>query len=89
MVEETLRAVLTALRERCPGLRLTAIRQLAFEVTPQDPVRPEYQQGHTLGDARRHWFRFHAASHIIVLAWVNDEDTRRTIGMICWHKPAL
>jgi toxin YhaV len=69
--------------------RLTAIRQLAFEVTPQDPVRPEYQQGHTLGDAHRHWFRFHAASHIIVLAWVNDEDTRRTIGMICWHKPAL
>ena len=69
--------------------RLTAIRQLAFEVIPQDPARPEYRQGHTLGDAHRHWFRakffqqyrlffrFHAASRIIVLAWVNDEDTRR------------
>ena len=69
--------------------RLTAIRQLAFEVIPQDPARSEYRQGHTLGDAHRHWFRakffqqyrlffrFHAASRIIVLAWVNDEDTRR------------
>lgn len=69
--------------------RLTAIRQLALEVIPQDPTRPEYRQGNTLGDAHRHWFRtkffqqyrlffrFHAASRIIVLAWVNDEDTRR------------
>lgn len=69
--------------------RLAAIRQLAFEVIPQDPTRPEYRQGNTLGDAHRHWFRakffqqyrlffrFHAASRIIVLAWVNDEDTRR------------
>lgn len=69
--------------------RLAAIRQLAFEVIPQDPTRPEYRQGNTLGDDHRHWFRakffqqyrlffrFHAASRIIVLAWVNDEDTRR------------
>ncbi len=69
--------------------RLVAIGQLAFEVIPQDPARPEYRQGNTLGDAHRHWFRakffqqyrlffrFHAASRIIVLAWVNDEDTRR------------
>lgn len=68
--------------------RLAAIRQLAFEVIPQDPTRPEYRQGNTLGDAHRHWFRakffqqyrlffrFHAASRIIVLTWVNDEDTR-------------
>ena len=69
--------------------RLAAIRQLALVVIPQDPTRPEYRQGNTLGDAHRHWFRakffqqyrlffrFHAASRIIVLAWVNDEDTRR------------
>ena len=69
--------------------RLAAIRQLAFEVIPQDPTRPEYRQGNTLSDAHRHWFRakffqqyrlffrFHAASRIIVFAWVNDEDTRR------------
>ena len=69
--------------------RLAAIRQLALEVIPQDPTRPEYRQGNTLGDAHRHWFRakffqqyrlffrFHVSSRIIVLAWVNDEDTRR------------
>lgn len=69
--------------------RLAAIRQLALEVIPQDPTRPEYRQGNTLGDTHRHWFRakffqqyrlffrFHVASRIIVLAWVNDEDTRR------------
>ena len=46
-------------------------------------------QGATLGDAYRHWFRarffqqyrlffrYHAASRIIVYAWVNDEGTRR------------
>lgn len=68
---------------------MAAIRQLAFEVIPQDPTRPGYRLGNTLGDAHRHWFRvkffqqyrlffrFHAASSIIVLAWVNDEDTRR------------
>lgn len=69
--------------------RLAAIRQLALEVIPQDPTRPEYRQGNTLGDAHRHWFRakffqqyrlffrFHVASRIIVLAWVNNEETRR------------
>ncbi|MGV0961407.1 MAG: type II toxin-antitoxin system YhaV family toxin [Limnohabitans sp.] len=69
--------------------RLAAIRQLAFEVIPQDPTRPEYRQGNALGDDHRHWFRakffqqyrlffrFHAASRIIVRAWVNDENTRR------------
>jgi toxin YhaV len=69
--------------------RLAAITKLAFDVIPQDPSRSEYRQGVTLGDAYRHWFRakffqqyrlffrYHAASRIIVYAWVNDEDTRR------------
>ena len=69
--------------------RLAAIIKLAFDVIPQDPGRPEYRQGNTLGDDHRHWFRarffqqyrlffrYHAASRIIVFAWVNDEDTRR------------
>lgn len=69
--------------------RLAAIVSLAFDVIPQDPARPEYRQGHTLGEAHRHWFRakffqqyrlffrFHAPSKVIVLGWVNDEDTRR------------
>ena len=69
--------------------RLTAIATLAFELIPQDPARPEYRQGSTLGDDRKHWFRakffqqyrlffrYHQASRIIVFAWVNDEDTKR------------
>ena len=69
--------------------RLAAVKKLAFEVIPQDPTRPEYRQGNTLGDAYKHWFRakffqqyrlffrYHAQSKVIVLAWVNDEDTKR------------
>lgn len=69
--------------------RLAAITRLAFDVIAQDPARPEYRQGHTLGDEHKHWlrakffqqyrlfFRFHAASKVIVFAWVNDEDSKR------------
>jgi len=69
--------------------RLAAIAKLALEVIPEDPTRPEYRQGGTLGDGRKHWFRakfyqqyrlffrFHAAQRIIVYAWVNDEDSKR------------
>lgn len=68
--------------------RLAAITQLAFETIPQDPTRPEYRQGNTLGDAHKHWFRakffqqyrlffrYHARSKVIVYAWVNDTDTK-------------
>lgn len=69
--------------------RLAAITKLAFDVIPQDPTRPEYRQGSTLGDEYKHWFRakffqqyrlffrYHAASKVIVFVWVNDEDTKR------------
>jgi len=69
--------------------RLAAITRLAFEIIPQDPTRSEYRQGGTLGEAHKHWFRakffqqyrlffrYHAASKIIVFAWVNDEATKR------------
>src|SRR3989338_6070230 len=69
--------------------RLAAIAKLAFEVIPQDPARPEYRQGNTLGEDHKHWFRakffqqyrlffrYHAPSQVIVYAWVNDEDTKR------------
>lgn len=69
--------------------RLAAITKLAFDVIPQDPTRPEYRQGGTLGDEHKHWFRakffqqyrlffrYHAPSKVIVFAWVNDEHTKR------------
>jgi len=69
--------------------RLAAITKLAFDAIPQDPTRPEYRQGNTLGDDHKHWFRarffqqyrlffrYHAPSKVIVFAWVNDEGTKR------------
>lgn len=72
--------------------RLAAIAKLVFEVIPQDPTRPEYRQGATLGDEYKHWlrakffqqyrlfFRYHQESKIIVFAWLNDEDSKRTYG---------
>ena len=69
--------------------RLAAITRLAFDVIPQDPARPEYRQGGTLGDAHKHWFRakffqqyrlffrYHAAAKVLVFAWVNDDDSKR------------
>ena len=69
--------------------RLAAITKLAFDVIPQDPARPEYRQGGTLGDAHKHWFRakffqqyrlffrYHAAAKVLVFAWVNDDDSKR------------
>jgi len=69
--------------------RLAAIAKLAFDVIPQDPTRPEYRQGGTLGDQHKHWFRakffqqyrlffrYHAPSKVLVFAWVNDEDAKR------------
>lgn len=72
--------------------RLAAITHLIYDVVPQDPTRPEYRQGHTLGAAYSHWFRvkffgqyrlffrFDQSSRIIVYAWVNDEDTLRAYG---------
>ncbi|MCG9890640.1 MAG: type II toxin-antitoxin system YhaV family toxin [Thermosynechococcaceae cyanobacterium MS004] len=69
--------------------RLAAIAKLAFEVIPEDPSRSEYRQGSTLGDEYKHWFRakffqqyrlffrYHQGSKVIVLAWVNDEKSKR------------
>ena len=37
--------------------RLAAVVKLAFDVIPQDPTRPEYRKGKTLGDDYKNWFR--------------------------------
>ena len=76
-------------RNRNDSKRLAAIARLAFDVIPQDPERPEYRLGQALGENHRHWFRakffqqyrlffrFHKGSRIMVLAWVNDEQSKR------------
>jgi len=69
--------------------RLASIVRLLFEVIPADPTNPIFRQGTTLGDDYKHWFRgkfnqqyrlffrYDTASKIIVLGWVNDENTKR------------
>ena len=69
--------------------RLAALTRLMFEIIPQDPGRPEYRQGHTLGEAHSHWFRarffqqyrlffrYSQRERVIIYAWVNDDQTRR------------
>lgn len=72
---------------------LAALTHLAFEVIPEDPTRPEYRQGGTLGGDRKHWFRakfgggrfrlffrYSMKARVIILAWVNDENSLRTYG---------
>lgn len=70
--------------------RLAAIAKLAFKVIPQDPTRNDYRQGNTLGDDYKHWFRakffqqyrlffrYHQESKIILFAWVNDDNSKRS-----------
>ncbi len=71
---------------------LSSLRKLMFEVVPNDPARPEYRQGSTLGVEYRHWFRvkfggrfrlffrYDSKAKIIVYAWVNDERSLRKAG---------
>jgi toxin YhaV len=72
---------------------LAAVRQLMLETIPADPTRPEYRQGSTLGEERKHWFRarfggqrfrlffrFDSRARVIIYAWVNDTETLRTYG---------
>ena len=71
---------------------LAAVVKLAFEDIPADPAHKCFDQGETLGPARKHWrrakfyqqyrlfFRFSMAAKVIVLAWVNDEKTKRAYG---------
>ena len=62
---------------------------MAFDVILQDPAGPQYRQGSTLGEAHKHWlrakffqqywlfFRYHAPSKVIVLAYQSSDDAYR------------
>ena len=79
-------------RQKNATKRLTAIVKLAFDEIPNDPTLPVYRQGDTLGDEYKHWFRakffqqyrlffrYHLSARVIVIAWVNDEGTKRAYG---------
>jgi toxin YhaV len=72
---------------------LVALYDVLFVTIPSDPTRTEYRQGIALGDDYKHWFRakfggqrfrlffrFDTKAKVIIYAWVNDEDTKRTYG---------
>lgn len=79
-------------RSRRPAKLWGAIVRLAFRDIPADPSHERFRQGNTMGPSDRHWrrakfyqqyrlfFRFHAGAKIIVLAWVNDDGTKRAYG---------
>lgn len=97
---DTLISKVETLKEKAPDKytsknvtkRLAAIAKLIFDVVPQDPTKPVYRQGDTLGNDHKHWFRakffqqyrlffrFDTTSKIIVFAWVNDENNKRAYG---------
>lgn len=72
--------------------RLAAVFKLVTESIPADPSAPMFRQGNTLGEQRKHWFRakffqqyrlffrFDSAKKVIVLAWVNDDQSLRAYG---------
>ena len=70
--------------------RLATLQKLVFDVIPEDPTHRLWLQGNTLGSENRAWrrakfheryrlfFRFDSNSHIIIYAWVNDENSLRS-----------
>lgn len=97
---EALTAAVEKAREKDPdsyrsgrdAKMLAAVLKLAFDDIPADPAHKRFEQGETLGAARKHWrrakfyqqyrlfFRFSSTAKVIVLAWVNDEQTKRAYG---------
>lgn len=79
-------------RKKNATKRLAAILKLVRTDIPADPASPQFRQGDTLGSHRKHWFRakffqqyrlffrFDSGRKIIVLVWVNDEETLRAYG---------
>jgi toxin YhaV len=71
---------------------LAATRKMAFTDIPAAPADPKFRQGDTLGDNYKNWFRgkylqqfrlffrYDEKKKIIVLAWFNDNDTKRAYG---------
>ena len=77
-----------------PNTKLAAaLRRLMFEEVPEDPSRPRYRHGGTLGEDLKHWlrekcgngrfrlfFRYRSDAGLLVFAWVNDQETLGTYG---------
>jgi len=82
----------TAWRDHPKAKLLERIRRIVFDEIPMNPDAQEFRQGNTLGENNRRWrrakflqrfrlfFRFDSESKVIIIAWVNDENTLRKAG---------
>lgn len=74
--------------KKVPTKLLSAIIQVIRRIA-EDPASSDFRQGTTLGDEFRHWrrakflqqfrlfFRYSDTLKVIILCWVNDENTLR------------
>lgn len=92
-VEKARRKDATRYQSTSDAKLLAQLARLAFETIPTDPTRPDFRQGATLGQSRKHWFRakfgggrfrlffrYSSSAKVIIYAWVNDGETLRTYG---------
>jgi toxin YhaV len=77
-----------------PNQKLLAhVLDLMLEAILRDPNAPDYRLGHTLGREHTHWrraktgggryrlfFRFRSDARLIVVAWINDDQSLRIYG---------
>ena len=84
----------TGYRTKRDAKLLSAVLKVAFDMISEDPTRPVYRQGATLGAEHTLWFRAKflqqyrlffryretPARKVLVLAWINDDSTLRAYG---------
>lgn len=80
----------TYLKKRATKLLYAVLKTI--EDICRDPTLEKFRQVDTLGEENRHWFRakfvqqyrlffrYSAQRKTIILAWVNDEETKRAYG---------
>ena len=73
---------------------LASVYRAVTRTVPDNPAHPDFRLGKTLGAEHANWrrvkkgmpdryrlfFRFSSTARVIVLAWVNDEQTKRAYG---------
>ncbi|ORM68088.1 type II toxin-antitoxin system YhaV family toxin [Pantoea rwandensis] len=71
---------------------LAAVLKVIHSEICADPTQVKFRQGSTLGDANKHWFRakflmqyrlffrYSEPHKTIILAWINDAETKRAYG---------
>lgn len=59
---------------------LAALYELLFVTIPDDPTRPEYRQGNTLGNDYKHWFMRRPEVSTLLSVRLESEGHRLRVG---------